>query len=116
MKTQTKPSRVIGPEDVRRGDYVTVTHATYEFLPDGCTNTSDKEVSPVRVTAMHHEAGRPYKVVSVCLPFVLVQDACNKLDTMDLRRHRIARVSRKYGKQTFKAMKALSKNDRHWAY
>lgn len=106
MRTSKKPSRVIGPEDVRIGDYVTVTHTTYEFVMDPCPGISQDEVKPNRVTLIPWDAGRPMKVLSVCLPFVLVVDTARTTDTLDLRRHRIAKLSSAHGRKAFKADKS----------
>ncbi|MEZ6190923.1 MAG: hypothetical protein R3C45_06475 [Phycisphaerales bacterium] len=103
MSKCKKPSRVIGPEDVRVGDYVTVTHTTYEFLMDRCADFSQDEVKPRRVTLIPWNAGRPLQVLSVCLPFVLVRDISKATDTLDLRQHRIARLRKAYGRKAFEA-------------
>ncbi len=105
MDTKTKPSRVIGPEDVRRGDYVTVTHTLYEYISDLCAATPGQEVPITRVTVMSDDAGKANKIVEVCLPFVLVKDANGKLDSLDLRRHRVARLTKAYGRRAFSAKK-----------
>ena len=106
MSTCKKPSRVIGPEDVRIGDYLTVTHTTYEFIADPCAGITQDEVKPARVTVIPWDAGRPVKVVAVCLPFVLVVDASRNTDTLDLRRHRIAKLGKDYGRKAFKSDKS----------
>ncbi len=109
MKTQTKPSRVIGPEDVRRGDYVTVTHTMYEYISDLCPSITEEEVKIVRVTVMSDDAGLANKVVAVCLPFILVEDTTGKRESLDLRRHRIAILTKNYGRKAFKKKKPLKK-------
>ena len=38
----------------------------------------------------------PMKVVEVCLPFVLVERATGRHRTLDVRRHKLARVSDRY--------------------
>ena len=102
MKTQTKPSRAIGPEDVKRGDFVTVTHTMHEYLQDLCPSLPEDDVKIVRVTVMSEEAGQAKRVIAVCLPFILVEDIANKRASLDLRRHRIARLSKGYGRIAFK--------------
>ncbi len=111
MTPCNKPSRVIGPEDVRRGDYVTVTHTLYEFIQDTCASTPRQEIPVSRVTVMSDDAGRAMKVVAVCLPFVLVEDTHGKRDSLDLRRHRVARLTNAFGRKAFKARK-IAKNGR----
>lgn len=109
MDKQTKPSRVIGPEDVRRGDYVTVTHTMYEYFQDLCPSLPDDDVKIVRVTVMSDEAGQAKKVIAVCLPFVLVEDIAGKRESLDLRRQRIAILSKGYGRKAFKKKKPAKK-------
>jgi hypothetical protein len=109
MDTKTKPSRVVGPEDVRRGDYVTVTHTMYEYIQDPCVSTPSQEIPIARVTVMSDDAGKAKKIVEVCLPFVLVKDANGKLDSLDLRRHRVAKLTEKYGRRAFEAKKKRKK-------
>jgi hypothetical protein len=109
MDTQLKPSRVIGPEDVRCGDYVTVTHVMYEYIQDICASTPSQEIPVSRFTLMSDDAGQAHKVVAVCLPFVLVEDPNGKSGSLDLRRHRIAKLTEKYGRKAFKTKKANQK-------
>lgn len=111
MDTQTKPSRLIGPEDVKRGDYVTVTHTMYEFYHDICPSLPDDDIKIMRATVMSDEAGQAKKVIAVCLPFVLVENSLGRQESLDLRRHRIARLSKSYGREAFKKKKDVKKPD-----
>ncbi len=107
MDTLLKPSRVIGPEDVRVGDYITITHEVLEFFV--CANATEygqePEIKLKRMAVMPYGAGRPYKVVSVCLPFVLVRTMTGERCTLDLRQHHIARINKVFGKEAFKKEK-----------
>ena len=103
----TEPSRLIGPEDIELGDYVTVSHETFEYVPSACK----RDIKPSRVTLMVDNAGRPLKVVSVCQPFVLVEDPNGKHYPLDLRRHRLARLSMTYGNTAFHRMQRNGKSD-----
>lgn len=105
MTTQPKPSRLIGPEDVRPGDYVTVAHATYELIPSPCDERWRRDPGPVRITVMPCCAGRPLKVIDRCAPFVLVEDPDSTRYTLDLRRLRLARLSKRYGRSAFKQIR-----------
>lgn len=99
MKHKVKTTRKVAPEDMRPGDYVTVAHETAEFI--FCLDEWRKQVEPTRVTFMPDCAGQPLRVVSVCLPYVLVRTPERKHETLDLRRHHLVRLSRAYGKQAF---------------
>ena len=111
MPKLPKPSRHVGPEDIRPGDYLTVTHATYEFIPFGCTPDydPDAEVKTKRVTFIPDEAGQPLKVVAVCPPFVLVKSMDKQRGSLDLRRHHVAKLSDIYGRKVFKKSKKRKK-------
>lgn len=109
MKTLAKPSRVIGPEDVREGQYITVTHTMYEFLSDRCAPEYDQEVTATRVTLINGDAGQPLKVVAVCLPFVLTRNTAGLLCSLDLRQHHIAKLTKGYGRKAFKKKKSTNK-------
>ena len=108
----SKASRFIGPEDVRRGDYVTITHTTCQVLPCDMAVTGGRDVEPIRVRALSEIAGWPLKVIGVCLPFVTTVDADGDHWTLDFRRHELARVARSYGQATFKSVRAAAKGRR----
>lgn len=95
----------LSPDDVAIGDYITITHMTYELIPPPCGDSWNKTIEPSRVTILHHDAGRPLKVIEVCIPFILTRDANGQHEPVDLRRCRIARLSQKYGKRLFKKQK-----------
>lgn len=106
METQTQISKWLSPEDINIGDYITVTHMTYELIVLGCEQPWNDRIEPKPVTILHHEAGKPLKVIELCLPFVLVKDAKGQHAPLDLRRCRIARLTERYGKKMFKCAKA----------
>lgn len=93
-----KPSRLIGPEDLRPGVYVTPAHETVEVLwCESPLPPGKEEVKPSRVTILPYEAGEAYKVLAVCHPFVLTKTRFREKRCFDLRQVRLARVSRAYG-------------------
>ncbi len=104
QEQELKSSRSIGPEDIKAGDYVTIAHTTYELVPDEC-GSFQRELEPRRITIMSWEAGKPLKVVDVCLPFVLAKDPKGTHVTIDLRRHQLARLDDAFGKKAYKAIR-----------
>lgn len=64
-----------------------------EYLRFGC----ERVIEPPRLTLISDEAGRPLKVVSLCRPFVLVEDPNGQHVPLDLRSRRLARLSGSYG-------------------
>ena len=105
MDTRYEPSRLIGPEDIRVGEYVTVSHVVYEWVSRDEHQTLHRPIEPTRVTMMADDAGRPLRVVGVCQPFVLVEDPRGKHTTVDLRQHRLAKLSRDFGTHAFCRMR-----------
>lgn len=108
MDKLTKPSRHIGPEDVCQGDYVTIAHKTYEFLRCGDDHwNGDIDIS--RVTLIPYDAGEPLQVVDVCLPYVLTRRPDREFVSIDLRRHHLAKLSKRYGAKAFACMREKKK-------
>ena len=107
--TLAKP---LAPEEVRVGDYISILHVTYElpsflWCEDSFALPRDQ---PVRLQLLSDEGGLPLKVCSVCLPFVLVKDHAGKPRTLDVRKHRLARLHRNYAKAVWKARKKQPAN------
>ena len=69
-------AKTLAPEEIRRGDFVTLLDVTYEvpsnfWDADAVTLPRDQ---PVRIRCMPERGGVPLKVQGVCLPFVLVKE------------------------------------------
>lgn len=105
MSVKKPSSRLVGPEDLKRGQYVTIAFATQQLAPLPCDFGCDDEVEAVRMTIMPASAGWPFRVVEVCRPFVWVEDRDGDVFGLDLRRHRLARLSDRYGKAAFRKRK-----------
>lgn len=110
MKTESRTSsctsvaaRIAG-EDIQHGDYITVLNETYE-LPSflwSCSSITLPADEPVRLRCMSREAGQPFKVVAICLPFVYASDPFVKLHTLDTRRHQLVRLDPQIGRRVWK--------------
>ncbi len=106
-----KPSRLIGPEDLKVGQYVTVAETTWQLLCPSedvpCAGGPGVGVEPrlAHVTGWADGAGWPLRVIGVCLPFAFAQTATGDHVSLDLRRHRLSRLSRAYGDAVFGALK-----------
>lgn len=104
-KAPALAAKPVAPEDLQKGDYVAVTHVTLEYVAYWCEETW-QHASPVRRARVKPKgAGRPYKVLRVCVPFVLVRDPLGKHHTLDLRRHEVARLDRAYARKAFECLK-----------
>ena len=78
-------ARVAG-EDIRPGDFVTITQEIFEF-PSFLWSCSGGLLSTdelVRLSYLPHDAGLPFKVKAVCLPFVYAKRPHGKLVTIDI--------------------------------
>lgn len=99
-------ARVAG-EDLQPGDFVTVLNEVVEFASffwsDLATSLSPSE--PVRTRYMPREAGKPHKVISVCLPFVYAKSTKGKIVVFDMRQSELVRLDANRGRAMWKTMK-----------
>lgn len=108
MKSTTTCAQAVAPEDIRVGDYLIVLHTTYELLPMllGC-ESSFAPPKPTRMTLMSWDT-EPKRVVRICLPIILVLEPDGEKDTIDVRRHNLARVDLAFGRTAFKKKEKLA--------
>ena len=112
MSKQIRPIRALAPEDIRIGDYVAVTQIVVEipsFLWSDCA-IGDRS-QPVRMPWTPWDSGEPQRVIDVCLPFVFVKGPDGSHSTLDTRRHRLARMSKRYARTALKRMAKDRKRD-----
>ena len=104
--------RRIAPEDVLPGMFITIAVEHRE-----CVNTWQLEwhagSSPpfLRWSEIPRDAGKPLRVVGVCLPFVLVQKPSGRTKTLDLRRVELFALTDRFGREAFVRM--AQHNDAH---
>ena len=111
MKTQaaipeTIVSRSLSAEDLKCGDFVGILHEIIEwpsFFWD-CDPQLLPPHEPVRLTCRAAAGGTPLKVKAICLPFVFVKQPCGQHQTLDIRRHKLVRLSDDYAQLVWKAM------------
>lgn len=102
----TRLARPLAPEDLRSGQFVCIMHVMHEYIPFWCLEEATfREPEPVRLFCLAEEAGTPLRVVEVCVPFVLVEQPDGAHRTLDLRRHRLAGVSERFGERAFKRLR-----------
>ena len=99
-------SKTLAPEDVRRGQYVTVLNELWEipsfFWCDGVLSLAPE--APVRMQLLAREAGVPLKVKRICLPFVLAKHPRGAMRALDLRRCQLARLEGEYARAAWRAL------------
>ena len=113
------PSSLIGPEDVEVGMFVTLSETTHQFMPldemvggngsGPSGGAAARTLEPMQITMIAPGAGWPLRVVDVCLPFVFLVNAKGEHSAADLRRHRLAKLSARYGRITFAAQQPKRK-------
>src|SRR5687768_13628359 len=113
-KTQdklSKHSRLIGPEDLRAGHYVTIAEMTWQLVvkEEPCAGPAI-EPRIATVTGWPDGSGWPLRVISVCLPYAIAETSMGKHVALDLRRHRLSRLSKSYGEGVFAALKKPAAN------
>ncbi len=120
MKTTTERSSVttvaarIAGEDIDQGDYVTVLNEIVE-LPSflwSCTATTLPADEPVRTLYKPRDAGQPYKVFAVCLPFVYVKRPRGGVHVIDIRQQQLVRLDPDRSRAIWKQMRKTLKKKR----
>jgi hypothetical protein len=117
MKSQTvlplEPSAAatIAGEDLASGDYIALLNQTVDFpsfLWDACgASLSPHEL--VRLKVIPGNAGRPMRVIAICLPFVYAKTPKGKTATIDTRRTQLVRLDRKCAKVIWKELRRAPK-------
>lgn len=99
-------ARVAG-EDLKPGDFVTTLTEMIE-LPSflWCSDSTTPRDELVRLRYLPREAGEPFKVIAVCLPFVYTKRANGKLTTFDTRKHQLVKLDSPSGKKVWKRMRS----------
>jgi hypothetical protein len=100
-------ARALAPEDVAKGDYVTLLHE-YIDVPSFywcCDAALHAREETVWIRYLPRTGGMPLRVKSVCLPFVLVRHPWGDERALDLRKYRVARLSGQYAARAWKAYK-----------
>lgn len=98
-------ARRLAPEEIRPGDYVAVLRETNEW-PSFFWNCAGVPLPPdklVRIARMPEQPGTPFKVRSICLPFVLVKQPSGESKTLDVRNCELARLDEAFARQAWKA-------------
>lgn len=105
--SDTQLGRSVAPEDLRRGDFVSILTEIAEypsFLWDGDSQLLSAN-EPVRVPCRPDDGGIPLKVKAICLPFVFVKAATGDRRILDVRKCQLVRLSSDYVRSVWKALK-----------
>lgn len=102
-------ARIAG-EDLKPDDFITAISEVIE-LPSFlwcCDSAASPKDELVRLRCLPREAGEPFKVIAVCLPFVYTKRANGKLTTFDTRKHQLVKLDNLSGKKVWKRMRSNS--------
>lgn len=114
----TKPSTIdeaalaasVAPEDLRCGDFVAVLNEVVEFPSFfWCDWESGDRDEPVRVRCAPAEPGTPWKIKTICLPFVFVKSPMGLYQTIDVRQVHLVRLTKRYAGTVWKTLRKCRK-------
>lgn len=109
LKT-TVAARIAG-EDIACGDFVAVMNEMIE-LPSflwSCSGVSLAPDEPVRIRYVANDAGHPYKVIGVCLPFVYAKTHRGRVVVIDTRQRQLVRLDHGCARSVWQKMKSSSR-------
>lgn len=104
QQTRVSLAKTLAPEEIARGDYVAVLWEMTEwpswFWRDDALQPRGE---PVRICHLPAGELRPLRVRAACLPLVLVKTPEGEQRTLDVRKCRLARLDRAYGRLAWRA-------------
>ena len=114
MSKKISISKMIAPEDIRPGQYITILSIVDEVPSYMWDHIDPAVLAPEKLVRIEHmwSGGQVLKVKEVCLPLVFIRTPCGGLHTIDVRRFRLARLSDSYGRSVWKALKKRAKEER----
>ena len=108
-KEMTRPTlaKTVAPEDLARGDYVTLLSVDHEFplLAWLCDPPSTQQTEVVRIRRSTDLCRDPLRVRDICLPLVFAKRPSGECVTLDVRHCELARLDAGYGRRVSKALK-----------
>jgi hypothetical protein len=108
---QPRAAAIVAGEDLACGDYVALLNQTVDFpsfLWDACGATlSPHEL--VRLKTIPANAGRPLRVLAICLPFVYAKTPSGKTATIDTRQTQLVRLDRQCAKVIWKELRQVAR-------
>jgi len=106
-KTADAPlSTSLAPEDIGTGDFVSILYELLE-VPSyfwSCDAQLLPPSEPIRMQWRTADCGTPLKVKAVCLPFIFVKHPSGQHRTLDIRQHRLVRLTPEYARTVWKTM------------
>lgn len=105
-------ARTLAPEDILVDCYVAVLARAFEFAPTWAVESVEdaKRLEIHRLWLSPESPGEPLRVLSVCVPFVLVEGVKGEPAMLDLRSCALVEVSEEYAKACRKHMRSGEKS------
>ena len=92
----------LAPEDIAPGLFIAVTAIVHEVVPPWLIGAVPGDPAPVfRIPCIGCADGDPLRVLAVCIPFVMAEDAKGNVQTLDTRQHTLARLDEMYALELF---------------
>ena len=107
-RNETSLAMVLAPEDILPGEFVAPLNEIHEY-PSFLWDQDESGSSLVRVQLRADKAGKPRKVIAVCLPFVFLKTAKGRHLTVDVRQCQLVRLSRDYARRVWKISRKKKK-------
>ena len=96
IEAQSVAAKLLHPEDISAGDDVALAIQSYDY-PSFFWCMADPTIMPpnetIRLSFVPQETSKPFKVVAVCLPFVLCEKVDGKRETFDVRNVKLMRLA-----------------------
>lgn len=114
MDTELTTCKPLAPDDLVPGTHVAALFVYTEHLPFSVLCGDDEPWRSREVIRTRWlptcDAGMPLRIVSVCLPFVLVERPDGKHATLDVRRIRLARLSEHFARKATKRLRGKNRD------
>ena len=97
----------VAAEDIQPKDMVAVLSQVVE-LPSffwACSGIPLPEDELIQLRFLPSDPGKPFKVTSICLPFVYVRDIRDKTVILDIRQHQLVRLDSKIARKVWKRLR-----------
>jgi len=102
MNPEITTSRRLAPEDILPGMFIAITARTHEVFPYWLLDAwNAQRIEPVAFSCMTCSDGDPRRVLAVCLPFILTENAHGGTESLDVRLIAIVQVDEMYGLEAF---------------
>lgn len=92
-QTNSTLARQLAPEDIQSGQFVVVLNEQHQYACGRCTPDNTPEYVVIEVLLRPDRTRMPRIVLSMSLPFVLVENFAGKKELLDVRKTRLALVS-----------------------